>query len=76
METVKVQYAKTHLSALLHAVERGEDVVIARGDRPVARLVSIDEDVRRELGFVAYDVPEVFFDPLPDAELDAWEGIG
>ena len=31
--------AKTHLSALLEAVEKGEDVVIARAGRPVARLI-------------------------------------
>lgn len=73
MKTVKVQYAKTNLSALLHAVQNGEEVVIARGDRPVARLVAIDPSAQRDLGFVAYDVPETFFEPLPDAELSAWE---
>ena len=36
MTTVKVQYAKTHLSALLAAVEKGDEVVIARGDHAVA----------------------------------------
>ncbi len=74
MEAVKVQYAKTHLSALLNAVERGEEVVISRGDRPVARLVPLKEMEERELGFVAYQVPDSFFDPLPEEELAAWEG--
>lgn len=37
--TVNVHEAKTHLSRLLDAVERGEDVVIARAGKPVARLV-------------------------------------
>lgn len=74
MESVKVQYAKTHLSALLAAVERGEEIVIARGDRPVARLVPIEDVRERPLGFVAYAVPDVFFEPLPAAELAAWEG--
>lgn len=36
---VKVQDTKTHLSALLAAVEAGEEVVIARGDTDMARLV-------------------------------------
>ncbi|USQ79897.1 type II toxin-antitoxin system Phd/YefM family antitoxin [Ornithinimicrobium faecis] len=76
METVKVQYAKTHLSALLAAVERGEEIVIARGDRPVARLSPIDGQDDRELGFVAYSVPDEFFDPLPEEELAVWEGAG
>jgi hypothetical protein len=30
----------------------------------------------RELGFVAYAVPDQFFDALPDDELAAWEGNG
>ena len=37
--TVDVHEAKTHLSRLLEAVEQGEDVVIARAGKPVARLV-------------------------------------
>jgi len=73
MKHVKVQYAKTHLSALLTSVERGEEIVIARGDQPVARLVPIEEQADRDLGFVPYAVPETFFDPLSDDELAAWE---
>jgi prevent-host-death family protein len=38
MRTVNVHEAKTHLSTLLAAVEAGEEVVIARAGRPVARL--------------------------------------
>ena len=74
MDVVKVQYAKTHLSALLNAVERGEEIVIARGDRPVARLVPLENAEDRALGFVAYSVPESFFDPLPEDERAGWEG--
>jgi len=68
-----VQYAKTHLSALLAAVERGEEIVIARGKEPVARLVSVDKQPERGLGFVAYTVPDDFDEPLPEEELAAWE---
>ncbi|MGR6964175.1 type II toxin-antitoxin system Phd/YefM family antitoxin [Geodermatophilus sp. URMC 61] len=39
--TVNVHEAKTHLSRLLEAVEAGEDVVIARAGRPIARLVPV-----------------------------------
>lgn len=39
--TVKVGEAKTHLSDLLAKVEAGEDVIIARGNAPVARLSRI-----------------------------------
>ena len=76
MKQVKVQYAKTHLSALLAAVERGEEFVIARGDHPAARLVPVDPRESREVGFVAYSVPDEFLDALPDDELSAWESNG
>ncbi|WP_438749227.1 type II toxin-antitoxin system Phd/YefM family antitoxin [Pararhizobium sp. O133] len=39
---VKVAQAKTHLSQLLSKVEAGEDVIISRGNEPIARLVRID----------------------------------
>lgn len=73
-KTVKVQEAKTRLSGLLTEVEHGQEIVIARGDAPVAKLTPIHEAPKRELGFVPYHVPSEFFDPLPDEELAAWEG--
>jgi prevent-host-death family protein len=39
METVTIHAAKTHLSQLLARVERGEEIILARGKHPVARLV-------------------------------------
>ncbi len=72
-KTVKVQDAKTRLSAILAEVERGAEVVISRGDTPVARLVPVTGSPDREWGFVPYEVPSSFFDTLPDAEVDAWE---
>lgn len=72
-KTVKVQEAKTRLSALLAEVEHGNEVVIARGDVPVARLTPLEETPERELGFVPYRLPSSFFDPLPEGELAAWE---
>ncbi|MFH8250918.1 type II toxin-antitoxin system Phd/YefM family antitoxin [Microbacterium sp. B2969] len=73
MEQVNVQDAKTHLSRLLARVERGETVTIARGGHPIARLSPIDDSGPRELGFLDLDVPDSFFEPLPGAELDAWD---
>lgn len=43
--TVKVAEVKTHLSELLAKVEAGEDVIISRGNTPVARLSRRDNDV-------------------------------
>jgi prevent-host-death family protein len=61
---VTIHEAKTQLSRLIAAVERGEEVVIARRDKPVARLVpAIPERPRRKLGFLA-DLPvKRFFRP-------------
>ena len=70
---VNVQEAKTRLSQLLAAAERGEEVVIARGGRPVVRLVPVDEPAPRPVGFVAGSVPEAFSEPLPNDELARWE---
>ncbi|HVL70479.1 MAG TPA: type II toxin-antitoxin system prevent-host-death family antitoxin [Beijerinckiaceae bacterium] len=42
MAEVGIYEAKTHLSALLDRVERGEEVVITRHGKPVARLVSAE----------------------------------
>lgn len=70
---VNVQDAKTHLSGLLARVEAGEEIVIARGGQPVARLVAIEPVPRRQLGFLAWSVPESFFEPLPEADLADWE---
>lgn len=71
---VKVQEAKTHLSSLLAAVESGEEIVIARGDHAVARLIPVDRPSRRMLGGLRVSVPDEFFDPLPADEIAAWEG--
>ncbi len=46
MRMVNVHKAKTELSRLLEAVEAGEEVVIARAGRPVARLLPVPADVR------------------------------
>ena len=45
--TVKVGEAKTHLSELLAKVEAGEEVIIARGNTPVARLSPLEDDKQR-----------------------------
>ena len=73
---VNVQEAKTRLSQLLAQAETGEEVVIARDGTPVARLVPVVEPPLRPVGFLAGQVPpdSFFFDPLPDEELDLWEG--
>jgi prevent-host-death family protein len=50
---VTIHEAKTHLSRLIAAVERGEEVIISRRDKPVVRLViEKREKPQRSLGFM------------------------
>jgi len=46
MKIVNVHEAKTQLSRLLEGVEAGEDIIIARAGKPVARLVPVPEGAR------------------------------
>lgn len=71
---MKVQEAKTNLSRLLVDVEAGEEIVIARGDHAVARLVPVERKPRRQLGGLSVTVPDELFGPLSDDDLGAWEG--
>ena len=76
MLTVNVHQAKTQLSRLLARVEAGEEVVIARRGEPVVRLVSCKARGKRQPDALKGKlvVPDSFFDPLPEEELNAWEG--
>ena len=75
MPTATIHQAKTNLSKLIEQAERGEEVLIARGKKVVARIVPIARspkkrrlDVRRG----QINVTSAFFEPLSDDELDAW----
>ena len=68
VKTVTIHETKTHLSRLLHEVEQGEQVIIARGRTPIARLIPYQAE-RRRLGshpglIVRMDAS--FDDPLED----------
>lgn len=68
---INVHDAKTHFSKLLAKVESGEEVIIARAGKPVAKLVPIKKaSALREWGLAEGDfvVPDDFNDPLPDFE--------
>ena len=76
METVNVHEGKTHLSCLLAQVEAGEEVIIARNGKPVARLVAVQKRGKPQFGSMKgqISIDERFFEPLPEEELAAWEG--
>jgi len=60
---VNVHDAKTNLSKLLAQVEAGQEVVIARGGAPVARLVKVEPPGRRRLPPPASWKGKVWIDP-------------
>lgn len=76
MLKAKVHEAKTNLSRLLARVEAGEEVVIFRGENPVAKLVPAGSPPKtRRPGRLRNQakLDSGFFDALPEAELERWE---
>lgn len=69
METINTHEAKTHLSRLLERVANGEEFVIARAGKPIARLVGYRAESRARIGghwkgLVRID--PAFDEPLPE----------
>ena len=76
MDTVTIHVAKTTLSQLLARVEAGEEIILARGKEPIAKLVPFrPAPVKRRFGALRgiISVGPEFFEPLPEQELAAWE---
>jgi prevent-host-death family protein len=76
MTIVTVHQAKTNLSRLLEKAAKGEEIIIARGSKPVARLVPVGQiKGKRRAGALKGQLrvgPE-FFEPLPTEELSGWK---
>jgi prevent-host-death family protein len=78
MDTVNLYEAKTNLSSLVERAAAGEEIIIAKAGRPLARLVPVAKRVKpRELGLLAGQVwiADNFDDPLPADMLQAFEGL-
>jgi prevent-host-death family protein len=77
MKMVNIFEAKAQLSDLLDQVAKGEQVVICKRNQPVAELrpVAVPRATPRPLGLAegTFTVPAAFFEPLPEAELLAFE---
>lgn len=68
MDVVNVHEAKTHFSRLLERVERGEEIVLGRAGKPIARLVPVHQPpARRTPGALKRKIVihDDFDDPLP-----------
>jgi len=76
MATVNIHDAKTHFSKLLTRVESGEEIVIAKAGKPVARLSPLVRKIKkREPGSAKGKVvlKKGFMEPLPKSFLDEFE---
>jgi prevent-host-death family protein len=82
MVAINVHEAKAHLSEYLARVEAGETVIIARRNKPVAKLVPVEMEQEtlapRPIGLAKGlgHVPPEFFEPLDDDLLVLFEGKG
>ncbi len=77
MRTVNIHAAKTQLSRLVDAASAGEEIIIAKAGKPVARLGPLaGPRGKRRLGILAgkLRIPEDFDTPLPDEVVADFEG--
>ena len=79
MSTTKInmQEAKTHLSAHIAELAEGDRIILCRRNRPVAEIRPIQQPMDQArpvgLGRGLAEVPESFFDPLPEHVLESFE---
>ena len=79
IDFVNVHEAKTNYSKLLERARAGEEIVLAKDGVPVARMVPYEapKPKKRVPGGLRVTGPipdSVWFDPLPEDELELWEG--
>ena len=70
---VNVHEAKTHLSRLLDQAHAGQEIILAKGGKPYARLMPLPAAPAQRLPAACPAGWEMLFEPLPADELDAWE---
>jgi prevent-host-death family protein len=70
-ETLNIYEAKTHLSALVEKAAAGEEIIIAKAGKPIAKLVPFEQAARsprvpgQKVLKITYIAPD-FDDPLPE----------
>jgi len=77
MRTVNIHEAKTHLSRLVDEVSSGEEIIIAKAGKPLAKLVALTATAKkRKLGILKgkLTAPEDFDATLPEEVLASFEG--
>lgn len=80
MLKLNIHEAKTHLSRYLARLQAGETILLCRRNVPIAEIRPIGQRPQGArpigLGQGVFQVPESFFEPLPEDELRAFEGTG
>jgi antitoxin (DNA-binding transcriptional repressor) of toxin-antitoxin stability system len=76
---VTIGAAQSQLSELIEAAKAGEEVVLADGETPVAKIVALQEPQKRPFKFGLLEgklapPPPDFFDPLDEEEQALWDG--
>jgi prevent-host-death family protein len=78
MRQINVHEAKTHLSQLLEDVAQGEEIIIAKAGKPIARLMALEAGIPvRQRGLLKgkIRIADDFDAPLPNDLLDAFAGV-
>jgi len=81
MQQLNINEVKTHLSGILARVEKGETVVICKRNKPIARIIPLEQKkrIKRPIGLAGKEYPDFtvgdeIFDPLPDDILAYFTG--
>jgi prevent-host-death family protein len=74
MKTLKLHEAKAHLSELIDAVIEGEEIIISRHGKPVAKLTGLSIPGQRELGFYPIHFQSYLVEPTDDEVIGAFYG--
>jgi antitoxin (DNA-binding transcriptional repressor) of toxin-antitoxin stability system len=78
MIRLNIHEAKTHLSAYLKRLQKGEIIVLCKRNRPIAEIRPLPPERKkpRPIGLDKgkFTVPKDFFEPLPEELLAAFRG--
>jgi prevent-host-death family protein len=74
--SVNIAEAKAKLSALVDRAAAGEEIILSRAGRPVARLMPLEEQTPRRPGLLRdWQIPDdLFLEPMDEEDLRAAEG--
>ncbi len=73
--TIDVVELEANFDQLVEEAASGTAIVITRDGVAVAKLVAVNAHGERAMGFLKGHIPDSFFEPLPEEESAAWEGM-